>query len=82
MVDGRKKNIEWDLSNQADSAGRYPLDAIQVFVLEDIRDQLMQLNGRLHRIESVIGCQNTIRIPRILDKIALNTRKPKRKKKI
>lgn len=65
----RNKDLNW-------SCGVPPCsnDDAQLAVLMDIRDELKRLN-------SVMNCQNTLRIPGVLDQIAANTRKPKRKKK-
>lgn len=53
--------------------GTWPAAHIQIAILADIRRELRKLNGLLH-------CPNFQAIPRKLDAIRLNTRKPKRRK--
>lgn len=64
----RHKNLDWRLPDAPEWS------QVPIAVLMDIRDELRTLNRLLH-------CPNTIRIPRILDAIALNTRKTRKKKK-
>ena len=69
----RFKNSDWNLP-ETPIGGHATWDAVKVAVLMDIRDELQRLNG-------VIGCANFIRIPRVLDQIVANTKKPGRRKK-
>lgn len=69
--DTRLKNVNW----AAGDNGQAPTwERVQVALLMDIRDELQALNR-------VMQCHNTQRIPRVLDVIALNTRRPKKKRR-
>lgn len=68
----RGKDNDW---NVYDDAGNTSWEKVQIIVMMDIRDELKALN-------SVLGCHNAIRIPRILDQIEANTKRPKRKAKV
>lgn len=72
MADTRKANINWNL--QTNGNGTTPVDAAQLAVLMDLRDELQKLNRLLH-------CRNFIEIPLILRAIRRNTIKRKRGKK-
>lgn len=50
------------------------MEAAQLTVLMDLRDELKQLNRLLH-------CHNFMSIPMKLDKIVYNTRKVRRRRK-
>ena len=64
----RHKGLVWTLPDNLDS-----WDQVNAAILMDIRDELQMLNR-------VMQCRNVLRIPGILDSIAKNTFKPKRKK--
>lgn len=68
MPETRHKNVNWNLGS---IVGSPSWNQVQIALLMDIRDELQTLNR-------LLGCQNFIRIPRVLDSIAANT-KPKRK---
>ena len=71
MADRRQKNANWIV---ADLEGAVPTwDHAQVAVLMDIRDELQDLNRLLH-------CDGFCEIPRSLDRIRLNTAKPRKRK--
>lgn len=72
MDDTRKKNISWSLRTNAN--GTTTIEAVQVAVLMDLRDELQKLN-------TLLNCQNFIDIPAILRTIRRNTTKPRRRKK-
>lgn len=69
----RHKDINWTLPTNP-SGNIESWQYVPIAVMMDIRDELKQLNR-------LIGCHNTIRIPRILDQIEANTKRPKRKRK-
>ena len=69
MADRRRKNVVWTLRVNDD--GTVPEQQAQLAVLMDIRDELQELNARLR-------CQETLRIPRYLKRIASNTAKPRK----
>lgn len=71
MAGERFRDRDWGILRNLD--GTVPYDGCHLAVLMDIRDELKRLN-------SVLGCCNMLRIPRVLDSIAKNTRRPKRKK--
>lgn len=75
MIDKRRKDANWNVvteSNNYFHDEHYRMASLSV--LMDIRDELKRLN-------SVIGCFNFLRIPAVLDRIVVNTRKPTRKRK-
>lgn len=63
----RHKDADWNLP---DIVG---WEAIQAAVLMDIRDELKRINARLN-------CSETMKIPRLLARIARNTNKKKKRK--
>jgi hypothetical protein len=63
-----KGQNHWDLTSNTH-------DDCALAVLCVIRDELQTLNRLLH-------CHNFTNIPQKLDRIVLNTRKPKRRKKV
>lgn len=65
----RDKDRDWDIH---DELGKTTWEKVPIAVLMDIRDELKTLNRLLH-------CNNFMAIPFKLDRIALNTKKPKRK---
>lgn len=67
----RGRNGNWTTRDDNDKAS---MDGAQLEVLLDIRD-------RLDRVLSVLECGNARRIPTILDVIAKNTKKAKRRPK-
>lgn len=69
----RYKDFDWSMSAQNAAKGIYPVDCIKVNVLMDIRDELRE-------IKQLLRCQETLRIPRYLRRIANNTAKPRPKK--
>jgi hypothetical protein len=80
----RQKDVSWNVGDKPET-----WEQVNCAVLMDIRDELKtlnrsmdQMNSAAARMDLVLRCHNTTRIPQILDKIAVNTRKPKRKKKI
>ncbi len=72
MTDTRRKDLNWDVTNDKGTVTSW--EAVAVAVLMDIRDEMKRLNSLLH-------CGNFIAIPQILRRVSLNTAKPKKKKK-
>jgi len=68
----RFKNIDWNLPTKA-NGGIDSWNGVTAALLMDIRDELQVLNR-------LLGCHNFLRVPRILDDIAANTKKPTRKR--
>ncbi len=76
-TDKRRKDANWDIYGDAQWEGVWKdsyYQAMQLSVLMDLRDELKRLNTLLH-------CGNFVRIPFVLDGIAKNTKRPKRKRK-
>ena len=69
MSDTRRKNVDWIVG-----AGKVPLEAAQLAVLMDLRDELQTLNN-------LLGCPNFTQIPAILRDIRRHTAKKKKEKK-
>lgn len=70
----RFKDQDWKLPvNERGNLSSW--DLVPIAVLMDIRDELKKLNR-------VFECPNFIALPRKLDAIAKNTKKPIRKKKV
>jgi len=65
----RHSNVNWILSENVQT-----WDQVNAAILMDIREELRNLN-------TLLRCPNFIRIPNKLDKIVVNTQKPKRKRK-
>jgi len=64
MSDTRMANKNWPVQPKENS--KYSVAAASLAVLMDIRDELKFINSRL-------DCQETLAIPRLLSKIAVNT---------
>lgn len=69
----RHKDANWNLGGKSEGTA-VDWQQVTIAVLMDIRDEIKQLNR-------VFGCHNCLRIPIILDKIAANTKRPRRKRK-
>jgi hypothetical protein len=67
-------DVKWDLRYNHDGCTA-PLDRIQATLLMDIRRELKTLND-------VLRCGSFQRIPYHLNRIAANTAKPKKKRKV
>ena len=67
----RYKNIEWILPDQGSNARD---GVVHSAVLMDIRAELQKLNR-------VFECANFVDIPRKLDRIVDNTRKPRKRRR-
>ena len=66
LVDRRKANREWRVTDEAGELHDEIRDGVQLAVLLDIRDELQKLNHLLH-------CSNFTGIPRALSRIRSNT---------
>ena len=66
------QNQNWGVWSNAD--GTWDSDDVQRAILLDIRRELRKIN-------TVLECKNTLRIPQMLAEIAANTRRPRRKRK-
>lgn len=70
MSDRRQKNVNWLV---AEPDGNVPTcERCCLAVLMDIRDELQRLN-------TLLSCENFLRIPHDLQQIRRNTAKPRRK---
>lgn len=65
------QNKMWSVE-RLNSQGSVSQDDARLAVLMDIREELQ-------RVRSVLECTNCLRVPRILDRIAKNTAKKKRR---
>lgn len=68
----RHKDVTWNLPQQCQDWTQ-----VQTAILMDIRDELKAMNQKL----DVLRCSHFLAIPHTLQRIALNTAKPKRKRK-
>jgi len=73
--DAQWKNQQWTI-NQADKD-----PGAVATVDEAILATLMDIRGELQALNRVFGCSNFLRIPWVLDRIAANTRKPRKRRK-
>ena len=71
MSDTRQRNCSWTVD--VDQDGRASFGAAQIAVLMDLRDELQRLNG-------ILCCRNFLRVPQVLDRIAANTKRPKKRR--
>lgn len=77
----RHKNMNWSLPDgtpNTDGSRIHCWDSIQTAILLDIRDELQAAN----RLLGVLSCQNFLKIPRTLERIARQTKKRKYVKKV
>jgi hypothetical protein len=61
-IDRRRKNVNWNVTDNAGIAWNSVRDGVLLAVLMDIRDELQRLNTLLH-------CPNFIEMPRTLRRI-------------
>lgn len=76
------KDEVWPITPEPN--GNVTLNRVSLCILMDLRDELKAIRLLLEYVRqntSPLQCSNALRIPAILDKIAANTQKPKRKKK-
>lgn len=79
----RGSNAVWDIyGTQKETTW----EKVPIAVLMDIREALKGITAELrmmrHMQASVYECHRFLKMPLVLDKIAKNTTKPKRKKKV
>lgn len=70
--DRRRKDTDWQLPAREDGES-LSVEAAQLAVLMDLRDELKRLNDLLR-------CENFLSIPRVLRRISRNTAKPRKAK--
>lgn len=69
-MSNRFRNTNWDLADANGNVGTW--ERVAIAVLMDIREELQNLNA-------VLRCPNFQDMPRKLDRIVSNTKRPRRK---